>query len=274
MKKYLRVMFLVILVGAVLGLGGCSNSEEAPNIPEVKTNIKFGTNANFLPVVDAIIPLMEAKGYTIEIANFDDPISIDVATQEGSIDVNYYQHLPYMQKFNSSHNGTLVMVEPYLLAANMGLFSNKHKSTEALPDGATIAIAMDNSNKDRGLRMLRDNGLLTLAKTPAGGAYTLVDIADNPKKFKFVEVDLYQLLRTLDDVDAGAINCTYLITAGKDLSSAICFSKDADQFPNGVVVRGDNKDTQWVKDIMECITSDVCREKIEDHYKGSYKILF
>ncbi|NLK52321.1 MAG: hypothetical protein GX295_07740 [Syntrophomonadaceae bacterium] len=274
MKKYLRVMCLVILVGAVMGLGGCSKSEEAANTPPAKTNLKMATNANFQPVVDAMIPLMKAKGYTIELLTFDDPLSINVATQEGSVDVNFYQHLPYLNKFNSSKNGTLVMVQLYLLVSKMGLFSNKHKSTDALPEGATIAIAMDAANKDRGLRMLRDNGLLTLAETPASGAYTLVDIIDNPKKFKFVEVDLYQLLRTLDDVDAGAINASYLIAAGKDLSSGICFSKDDDTFPCGVVVREDNKDTQWIKDLMECITSDECRNVAKEYYKGSFRILF
>jgi D-methionine transport system substrate-binding protein len=276
MEKLTQVSLLVLFVFAVVCSGVCDDSKNVKGAPAglQKTTINFATNANCRVHVDAMIPLMEAKGYTIKLTNFDDPISIDVATEEGSIDANYYQHLPYMNNFNRSRGGHLVMVKPYLLGSVMGMFSKKYKSIDALPDGGTVTLAMDGSNKDRAIRMMRDYGLVTLSETPTSGMYTLIDIINNPKKLKFVELDLYQLPRSMDEVDASIFSAIYLITAGQDLSSAICFSKDDVDHPIGVVVRSENKDAQWLKDLMEAISSDQCRKVAKETYKGGYSILF
>lgn len=152
--------------------------------------------------------------------------------------------------------------------------SRKYRSVDALPEGATITFAMDGSNKDRAIRMMRDYGMVTLAEKPASGMYTVIDITSNPRKFKFMEMDLYQLPRTLEEVDASIFSACYLVAAGQDLSSAICFSKDDADFPCGIVIREENKDTQWAKDIMEAISSDRLRQVAIDVFKGAYEILF
>jgi len=266
MKKV--VQFIVLAVG-VLGTaysGFCGDSG--------KTTLNLATNSNYQPMIDAIIPLLEAKGYKVKLLNFDDPVSIDVATEEGSVDANLYQHLPYMDNFNRVRNGHLFMVKPYLLGSIMGMFSRKYRTVDAIPEGATITFAMDGSNKDRAIRMMCDYGMITIAEKPASGMYTVIDITSNPKKFKFMEMDLYQLPRTLEEVDASIFSACYLIAAGKDLSSAVCFSKDDVDFPCGIVIREENKDTQWVKDIMEAISSDRLRQVAVDAFKGAYRILF
>jgi len=276
MKKFMHVSVLLLFTFFAVFSEAWGESKPAKDgsVASRKTALTFATNFLFKPIVDAMIPLMEAKGYRIELRTFDDPISIDVATEEGSIDANFYQHLPYLDSFNRSRQGHLVMVEPHVVSIPIGLFSKKYPSVDRLPEGATIALAMDLTNKDRGLRMMRDNGLLTLAPTPAAGAYTPFDILDNPKKFRFIEVDLYQLLRSLEDVDAGVMPTTVLVVAGKDPKSALCYSMDDNQFRCGVVVREENRDSQWVKDILETITSDKCRKVIDEHYKGAFNIVF
>ena len=159
---------------------GSGNGGEAEGSLE-KTTLNFGVNANYIKVVEACIPLLEQKGYTIVLKTFDDPISIDIATAEGSVDVNFYQHLPYMKNFNNANKANLVMLEPYLVACRMGLASDKYHSLDQIPDGATIAIAQDASNKDRGLRLLNDNGLLVLNQHDDSYLYTTLDIKENPK---------------------------------------------------------------------------------------------
>ena len=156
----------------------------------------------------------------------------------------------------------------------MGLGSNKHHSLEQIPDGATIAIAQDASNKDRGLRLLNDNDLLVLSQKDDSYIYTTLDIAKNPKNLNFVEVDLYSMLKSMEDVDAAAFQCIYLITAGKTLDNILCFSKDDNRYPSGIVVDAKYKDTNWAKDLMEVFTSDVARDAYAKTWQESMKVLF
>lgn len=266
---------ILMLLLVAIGLHELSKAvPAAEKAPLAKPVLKFATNPNHRPVVEAMIPLMEAKGYKIEIKTFDDPISIDVATEEGSVDANLYQHRPYMENFNRSRGGHLVMAKPYLYTCLMGLFSKRHKSLSSIPEGGVIALAMDASNKDRALRMMHANGLISLNDISSTKTYTPLDIASNPKKLKFIEVDLWQLLRSLEDVDAGAISASHLIAAGLDASGALCFTQDDDQYAIGVVLREQDKDSQWAKDMMESFISGQCRKAIQDYYKGLYRLLF
>jgi len=278
-KKSLVVLILVLSLVACFAAGcgssttGSGNGGEAEGSLE-KTTLNFGVNANYIKVVEACIPLLEQKGYTIVLKTFDDPISIDIATAEGSVDVNFYQHLPYMKNFNNANKANLVMLEPYLVACRMGLASDKYHSLDQIPDGATIAIAQDASNKDRGLRLLNDNGLLVLNQHDDSYLYTTLDIKENPKNLKFVEVDLYSMLKSMEDVDAAAFQCIYLITAGKILDNILCFSKDDHRYPCGLVVDAKYKDTKWAKDLIEVFTSDVARDAYAETWQESMKVLF
>ncbi len=288
MKKLLIFLVLSLVICLAGGCGSSStNGNTDGNDPQNSTEtgtgtdnslekitLKFGTNANYIKIVEACTPLLEEKGYTVEIKTFDDPVSIDTATAEGSVDVNFYQHLPYMENFNASHDANLVMLEPYIVACRMGLASDKYDSLDKIPDGATIAIAQDASNKDRGLRLLNDNGLLTLSEQDDSYSYTTLDVVDNPKNLQFVEVDLYSMLKTMEDVDAAAFQCLYLITAGQTLDNILCFSKDDERYPCGIVVDEKYKDTQWAKDLMEVFTSDVAKEAYATYWQESMKVLF
>lgn len=276
MRSSIRVSLLIMFALSLLCCGLWMESSAAGDTPPrpEKTKLNLATNSNFRPVVDAMIPLMEAKGYKIELRSFDDPISIDVATEEGSIDANFYQHLPYLNNFNRSRGGHLVMVKPYLLGSVMGMFSKKYRSIDAIPAGATISLAMDGSNKDRAIRMMRDYGLVGLTDKASTGMYTLIDITSNPKNLKFIEVDLYQLPRTMDEVDASIFSACYLIAAGQDLSTVICYAKDDVDHPCGVVVRSENANAKWLRDLMEAISSDKCRKVAVETFKGGFTILF
>lgn len=291
MKK--KIVSVLLAMTMAVGLMACGSQSDKTEKAEEKTEtassdsdatydeshptIKFGTQSNHAKVVDALVPALEEMGYKVDVKVFDDPNSINVATQDGSIDINLFEHKPYMENFNNSNNGTLEMVEPYLYAGVLGLFSAKYDSVDKIPDGAKIAIAQDGSNKDRDLRLMEQEGLLKLSDKPMeGDLYTQLDITENPKNLEFIEGDqyLYSLVNSLDDVDAATISCSFFVSAGKDLSQALAFSTDNDRFPLGLVVEKSNIDEKWVKDCADVFTTDDARKVIEDVFQGSYEVLF
>ena len=71
----------------------------------------------------------------------------------------------------------------------------------------------DPTNGGRALLLLQKQGLLKL-RADAGLKATPLDIVENPKKLKIVELDAAQIPRSLDDVDAAAINTNFAMEAG------------------------------------------------------------
>ncbi|MEZ9856653.1 MetQ/NlpA family ABC transporter substrate-binding protein, partial [Vibrio breoganii] len=122
---------------------------------------------------------------------------------DGSIQLNSYQHQPFLDNFNANHDSQLVSIGRSILM-RMGVYSNKYTSLDSIPENARIAIPNDPTNGGRGLLLLEDAGLISL-KDNAGFNASLNDIVSNPKNIRFVEVDAAQLPRSLDDVDAAAI---------------------------------------------------------------------
>ena len=84
-----------------------------------------------------------------------------------------------------------------------------------MPEGAIVAIQNDPINGARSLQILANNGIIKL-RDPTSVTAGIIDISDNPKKLKFVELDAAQLSRSLPDVDAASINNNYAIQAGLD----------------------------------------------------------
>lgn len=265
-----KILSLIVTMMMLTLFVGCS---EQTSTQEKKT-IKFGTNANNINIVEGIVPEIEKMGYTVNVKMFDDPVSVDTATMEGVVDINFYQHKPYMDNFNKANNAKLIMLEPYIGLSLMGMASNRYTSLDEIPDGAKISMAQDASNKDRALRLLNDNGLLTLSSQNDNYSYTPIDIIDNPKKIQLVEMDLPSLLASLDDLDCAIFNLGYLITAGRTLDNVICYSKDQMRFPLGVVVDEKYKDQKWAADVMKAFTSDTAYAVLQENWKDSCIITF
>ena len=283
MKKYFVMLILVLLLLCLAACGAATtenNQEqgEEPGQTEEQTaskgTLRWGTNANYHAYADAMAPELEALGYDVEVVAFDDAMTVDIATFEGSIDFNLYQHKPYLDNFNAANDGDLVMVEPLLFAGVMGLASYKYTDAADIPDGALIAIAQDASNKDRGLRLLRDNGLLTLIEADDNYSYTLLDITENPHNYEFVEVELSSMIKSLEDVDAACFSVSYLYTSGVGTDCVLLYSKDDYRFPLGVVVKEENVDAPWLEDVMAVCTSDKSIEVVRELWGDAYNILF
>lgn len=163
-------------------------------------------------ILNFVKPILAKQGVELKVQEFTDYVTPNVALGEGSVDVNFFQHVPYLNSFQKDRPlgivaGAKVHVEP------IGVYSRRVKQLRDLKSGATIAIPNDPSNSGRALKLLEQAGLIRL-KPNAGINATVRDISTNLKKLKFRELDAAQLPRALGDVDAAVINTNYALEAG------------------------------------------------------------
>src|SRR5256885_1162892 len=123
----------------------------------------------------------------------------NVAVDSGDLDINYFQHQPFLDNAIQKNGYKLASAGTGILA-NVGLYSLKHKSIAQVPQGGKVGIANDPVNQGRGLLLLQKVGLIKL-KPGVGYLGSLDDIVENPKKLSFVEVEGPQLVRITGDVD-------------------------------------------------------------------------
>jgi D-methionine transport system substrate-binding protein len=207
-------------------------------------------------------PLLAKEGYDLEIKEFNDYVQPNMALAEKQIDANFFQHIPYLENMDKEKGLNLVWVAKVHVEP-LGLYSKKIKSISELKAGDLIAVPNDPSNEARALRLLEKGGLIQL-KAGDGELATVRDIAANPKKLKFREIDAAQLPRTLDDVAASVINANFAGEAGLVPSRDAILSEGKDSpYANVIVVRAEDKDQPFVKALVKAVHSPEVRAYIE-----------
>ena len=266
----LKNILKITALGAFsLGLVACSDSSQNKEAKvEVKqTTIKIGaTPVPHVEILEAVKPLLKAKGYDLEIVEFTDYVTPNIAVDEEELDANFFQHLPYLEEFNKNKITNLVKTVNVHLEP-MGLYSNKIKDFKSLKEGATIAVPNDPTNESRALDILVKEGLLTFKDVDFK---TVVDIVKNPKNLKIKELDAPQLPRVLDEVDAAVINTNYALAANLNpLKDALVIESKNSPYANILVVKEGNENKDYIKALNEVLNSNEIRNFINDKYKGS-----
>jgi D-methionine transport system substrate-binding protein len=253
-----------LLTASLLALGllaGCGTSEEADE--------KIIVGASAVPhaeILENVKDDLKELGYDLEVTIFNDYVLPNKALSEGQLDANFFQHIPYLEEMNSNENLGLIWtvkvhIEP------MGLYSEKITSLDELADGATIAIPNDATNGSRALKLLADNGLITLKDSEVA---SVLDITSNPKNLEFTELDAPALPRTLVDVDAAVINTNYAIEADLNpLEDAIIIESGDSPYANVLAVKESDKDSDKIKALNEVLNSEKTKTFIEEKYEGS-----
>ncbi|WP_319536124.1 MetQ/NlpA family ABC transporter substrate-binding protein [uncultured Vibrio sp.] len=267
MESLRQIRQLPIVLIAALSLVACGQKEESV----IKVGATVGPHAQ---VVEAVAKEAEKQGLKVEVVEFSDYVTPNAALSDGSIDINSYQHQPFLDNYNSSHDGHLVSIGQSILM-RMGIYSNKFRSLEELPEKARIAIPNDPTNGGRGLLLLADSGLITL-KQGVGHKAALTDITKNPKDFQFVEVDAAQLPRTLDDVDAAAITMNYVMSSGLDPKKQGIYleSKQAPLAVMVIATREANKNKEEYKKFVSIYQSQEIRDYLDKTFKGTIEPAF
>lgn len=192
--------------------GGDSSGPEADDqgVTKLVVGASPTPHAKILEFVDA--ELAAKHGLDLDIKTFDDYVQPNVQLAEGTLDANYFQHLPYYEAqvkdrgYDFAHFAG-VHIEPF------ALYSKKVKDVTELAEGAQVGINNDPSNQGRALELLAEAGVLTLKAGKDATNATIYDIDSNPRKLEFKETDPAQLVRSLDDLDVAVINGNYALEA-------------------------------------------------------------
>jgi D-methionine transport system substrate-binding protein len=221
-------MRLIGLLMLCLCLGACT--KPAPN------TLVIGTVSG--PETELVLATQEIAqkkyGLTIKIVEFNDYNLPNEALNEGSLDANVYQHLPYLQAAKKAHGYQLTPIGKTFLYP-VGLYSKRFHKLKSLPKHAVIALPNDPSNEARALRLLQQAGFITLSATDTPGLH---DIKKNPRHLQFKSLDAAQLPRVLPDVDAAIINTTFAIPAGlKPSRDALLLENKHSPYANIIVIQ-------------------------------------
>ena len=257
MKKLISLLISLLVIST---LSACTSS----NAKVIKVGASPAPHAEILELIK---PLLAEKGYTLEIVEFTDYVLPNTTLQEGDLDANYFQHVPYLEYFNENNGTTLVSV----LAVHfepLGLYPGKSSTIESIPDGATIAVPNDATNEHRALNLLASLGWITLDPAVTEGA-TVQNIIANPKNLTIVEIVAENLVNTLQDVDYAVINGNYALEA--DITDNVLVTEDKDSvaaqtYANILAVKAGNEDDAKTKALIEALSSDEVKTFIEETY--------
>lgn len=231
--------------------------------------LKIGVTAGpHAQIFEQVKRIAEKDGLKIQIVEFSDYVQPNAALATGDLDANSYQHKPYLDQQIKDRGYRLVNVG-YTVNFPIGLYSKKVKRLEDLKEGAKFGIPNDPTNGGRVLLVLQDKGLIKL-RPEAGLKATPLDVIDNPKKLKFVELDAAQLPRSLDDLDASAVNTNYALSAGLQPNrDAIAQESAKSPYVNLIAVREQDKDKPWVAKLVKAYHSEEIRQFIQTQFKGA-----
>lgn len=255
---------LSVLVGS-LALVGCGQDEKDPN--HIKVGVIVGTEQQVAEVAQKVAK--DKYGLDVELVTFNDYVLPNEALSKGDIDVNAFQHKPYLDQQIKDRSYKLVSVGNTFVYPIAG-YSKKIKSLDDLEPGSQVALPNDPTNLGRSLLLLQKVGLIKL-KDGVGLLPTVLDVVENPKNLKLVELEAPQLPRSLDDaqIALAIINTTYASQIGLTPAKDGIFVEDKESpYVNLVVAREDNKDAENVKKFVQAYQSDEVNDAANKAFNG------
>jgi D-methionine transport system substrate-binding protein len=261
---------LVIITS--LALSACASSSPT-KAAEPGTLLKVKVGASPVPHAEILAYIRDnlaaAAGLEIEIVEFTDYVQPNLALNDGLLDANFFQHLPYLEDFNAERGTDLVSVANVHIEP-LGIYSRTLKDLAAVSDGAVVLIPNDATNGGRALNLLAANGLITL-KPEAGFKATLDDILTNPKNLKITELEAAQLVRSLEDASLAVINGNYALEGGlTPAKDALALeSSQGNPYVNILAVRRGNEQNPGILKLISLLNSPEVKNYIESHYAGS-----
>ncbi len=265
LKKWIvAALAIVTTVGLLAGCGADASKSVAP---AEKNEITVGINPGYGDQIMDVVKQEAAKqGLKVNVKAFNDYITPNQALANGDIDLNVYQHQPFLDAFNAKNGTNIVSIGKTYLAP-LALYSHKYKKVADIPDGSTIAIPNDPTNGSRALEILQKANLIKLDPKKDSMKVTVQDIVDNPHHFKISELEAAQLPRSLDDTAASVINAGYAISIG--LNSArdgLAVEADTSPYVNIIAARAQDKDNPTYQKFVKIFQSQAMKDYINKQF--------
>lgn len=259
--------FTAIAAAATLTL-----SLAAPAMAEETTITVAASPTPHAQILEAAAPLLEEKGYKLDVVEFTDYVQPNLVVDSGEIDANYFQHIPYLEQFNEEQGTHLVNAggihyEPF------GIYPGTKSSLDEIAEGDVIAVPNDTTNEARALLLLQDNGIITLTEG-AGLTATVNEIEENPYNVEILELEAAQVSNYVEEAAFVVLNGNYALDAGFSVAKdAIAYessdSEAAKTYVNVIAVKEGNEENEGIKALVEVLKSDEIVNYINETFDGA-----
>lgn len=268
-----KIAALTTVTALTLGLTACGD-ESSDTAEGDSQTIRVATSPGPYSELfeDAVGPILEKDGYTVEYTSFTDLTQADIALNEGSADLNVDQHTAWMNVFNEEKGGNLASITE-VPTVPAGLYSDKHTDIEEVADGQTVGIPMDGSNKSRALHLLVDAGWITLRDDADETLIAESDIAENPHNLDIKPMDSANLSRSLPDLDWAVIPGSMSYSAGLDPQLQVFQENLRPELILVAVTTEDKVDEPWTEAVAEAYRSDEFKEYFDANNENNYWFL-
>jgi D-methionine transport system substrate-binding protein len=263
MKFNLKNLLALTAVSSALLLTGCGDKNADSNT--IKIGVMAGAEAQVAEVAAKVAK--SDYGLNVELVTFTDYVTPNAALDDGSVDINAFQHKPYLDQ-QIADRGYKLSIAGNTFVYPIAGYSKQVKSVDEIQNGARIAVPNDPTNLGRSLLLLEQQGLITLRKN-VGLLATVRDITNNPKSLSIVELEAAQLPRSLDDVTLAVINTTYASSINLTPQKDGIFVEDKDSpYVNLIVARQSNVDSDNVKNFVKSYQTDEVYKAASTIFKG------
>lgn len=265
MKKRFILLLLAAILAVLPGCGSGSSTGKPLNEKKLVVGVTAGPHEQ---IMEKVKEVAAKDGLEIEIKVFNDYPIVNIALAEGELDVNSFQHKPYLEQFKKDKNLDLIDIAT-TVNFPMGIYSNTRMSLKELKQGDKLGLPNDPTNGARALIMFEQAGLIKL-KEGVGVKATVKDVVENPLNLELVELEAAQIPRHLNELAAAAINTNFAMEHGFVPTRDALFLEPKDSpWVNVIAVRTENKDDPVLQKLIKAYHSDEVKQFIEETFQGS-----
>ena len=223
-------------------------------------------------ILEQVKPLLEEKGYDLQVEVFADYVLPNEVVESGEMDANYFQHINYLNSFNEEQ-GTHLVDAGEIHYEPFGIYAGQKESLDDVADGDSVAVPNDTTNEARALLLLEAQGWITL-DPEAGITATPEDITDNPYNLEIEPFEAAQVARHIDEVSYVVLNGNYALEAGLNAGTDALAVETADsdaiqQYVNVIAVKEGNENEEKIQALVEVLKSDEIVNYINEEYSGA-----
>jgi len=270
MKKTIAIVLsLILCLGLLAGCGSSSAGDKTITVAASPT-----PHAEILAVAKEVLA---KDGWTLEITEYSDYVVPNNVVEDGEIDANYFQHVPYLNTFNAE-NGTHLVSVAMVHYEPFGIYAGQKSAIADLAEGDKIAIPNDGSNRARGLLLLEQEGIIEVDDA-VGMEATVLDITANPLNLEIVEMEAAQIAGVRDSVALAVINGNYALQAGLNAGVDALAVEDAESisattYANILVVKEGNEELEKIQALKKALLSEEVKNFINETYSGAVVPIF
>ena len=272
MKNIKKISILALVFALLIGtLAACGGGSSSGGDSADKTIKVAASPTPHAEILNSVKDALAEEGWELEVIEFDDYVQPNVATTDGDVDANYFQHVPYLDQYNEE-NGTDLVPVANMHYEKMAIYAGTKDSLDAIEAGDKIGVPNDATNEARALKVLAENGIIVL-KDGASETATVTDIAESPKgEVEIVELEAASIPASLPDLAFGVINANYAIQAeimDKVVAVEGTDQEQEDTYVNIIVVNAGNENTEKTQALVKALQSDATKAFIEEKFNGA-----